>query len=227
MIPAVGTPKTDLAAASNGKGGPRKGGPRNSVRIIGGAWRGRRVEFPDLPGLRPTPDRVRETVFNWLQHQIAGTRCLDLFAGSGALGLEALSRGAREVVFIEQAPAAAKNLQAQLLHLGATATAKMLQMDAEHFLRTSPRAGLPRGGALRAFDIVFVDPPFADAALLQYVALLDVGDWLANGSLVYLENAKSAGLPELPPHWELLKSKFAGEVGYYLARINRRIQPND
>jgi len=83
---AVTTPKLDKPASGN----------RNFVRIIGGGWRGRRVSFPDVPGLRPTPDRVRETLFNWLQHDIAGTRCLDLFAGSGALGLEALSRGARK-----------------------------------------------------------------------------------------------------------------------------------
>src|SRR5271169_1442483 len=91
---------------------------RNSVRIIAGIWRGRRVKFPDIQGLRPTPDRVRETLFNWLQHSIAETRCLDLFAGSGALGLEALSRGAREVVFVEQAQAAARALQGELQRLG-------------------------------------------------------------------------------------------------------------
>src|SRR5271156_2044809 len=92
---------------------------RNSVRIIAGIWRGRRVKFPDIQGLRPTPDRVRETLFNWLQHSIADTRCLDLFAGSGALGLEALSRGAIEVDFVEQDPAAARSLQEQLVSLGA------------------------------------------------------------------------------------------------------------
>jgi 16S rRNA (guanine966-N2)-methyltransferase len=232
MIPAVGTPKTDLGAARKGaactatarkgagrnrNGGPRKGGPRNSVRIIGGAWRGRRVEFPDSPGLRPTPDRVRETVFNWLQEIIAGTRCLDLFAGSGALGLEALSRGAREVVFVEQAPAAACQLRAQLLHFRATGSSRVLEMDAGSFLRTAPQA----------FDVVFLDPPFGTSVLSQYVALLDTGDWLSRGGIVYLENEKSAGLPPLPQHWELLKSKFAGEVGYYLARVNRRIQRNE
>src|SRR5580693_7345898 len=100
MIPGVTTPKTVSNAS----------GSRNSVRIIGGGWRGRRVNFPDLPGLRPTPDRVRETLFNWLQHAVAGARCLDLFAGSGALGLEALSRGAREVVFVEPAFAPAEML---------------------------------------------------------------------------------------------------------------------
>jgi 16S rRNA (guanine966-N2)-methyltransferase len=187
------------------------------VRIIGGAWRGRRVEFPDLPGLRPTPDRVRETVFNWLQQVIAGARCLDLFAGSGALGLEALSRGAREVIFVEHAPAAARHLRAQLLHLRPTASSEMLEMEAESFLRTVPRA----------FDVVFLDPPFGQGALSQYVALLDTGGWLSNGGFVYLENEKSVGAPRLPTHWDLLKSKFAGEVGYYLARVNRRIQANE
>jgi 16S rRNA (guanine966-N2)-methyltransferase len=202
MIPAVGTPKTDY---------------RNSVRIIGGAWRGRRIVFPDLPGLRPTPDRVRETLFNWLQHIIPGARCLDLFAGSGALGLEALSRGAREVVFVEQAALAAQHLRTQILHLHATASANMLQMDAGNFLRSAPQA----------FDLVFLDPPFGSGALSQYVALLDAGKWLSSRGLVYLEDEKSAGVPTLPQHWELLKSKFAGEVGYHLVRVNRQIQPNE
>ncbi len=107
MIPGVTQHKT----VSNASGG------RNSVRIIGGTWRGRRVNFPDLPGLRPTPDRVRETLFNWLQPAVAGARCLDLFAGSGALGLEALSRGAKQLVFVEQAVAASRALQEQLIRL--------------------------------------------------------------------------------------------------------------
>src|SRR5580700_5337203 len=116
MIPGVTTLKTE----SNATGG------RNSVRIIGGGWRGRRINFPDLPGLRPTPDRVRETLYNWLQHVIAGTRCLDLFAGSGALGLEALSRGAAGVVFVEQAQAAARGLVAELARLGGTSKARVV-----------------------------------------------------------------------------------------------------
>jgi 16S rRNA (guanine966-N2)-methyltransferase len=183
---------------------------RNSVRIIGGRWRGRRVEFPDLPGLRPTPDRVRETLFNWLQHSLSEARCLDLFAGSGALGLEALSRGAREVVFVDQAPAAARNLRAQLQRLDAFVEAKIMEMGAARYLATAPQA----------FDIVFMDPPFGTDALPQYVALLDANGWVSNGSLVYLENERGAGVPALPPHWELLKSKSAGEVRYHLARIN-------
>jgi 16S rRNA (guanine966-N2)-methyltransferase len=202
MIPAVAT-KMDLPAPSG----------RNSVRIIAGAWRGRRVHFPDMPALRPTPDRVRETLFNWLQHSIAGTRCLDLFAGSGALGLEALSRGASEVVFVEQFPAAARTLQEQLVRLGGGSKGRVMEMGAARFLRTPPKA----------FDIVFLDPPFGTNALAEYVPMLDSGQWLAAGSLVYLENERSAGVPSLPAHWELLKSKSAGEVGYHLARANVEI----
>jgi 16S rRNA (guanine966-N2)-methyltransferase len=220
MIPAVGTPKTEIGTARKGAarhGGDRKAavpGNRNSVRIIGGSWRGRRVVFPDVPGLRPTPDRVRETLFNWLQHSVAGTRCLDLFAGSGVLGLEALSRGAREVVFVEQAREAARNLQSQLLHFGATASAKILEMDAGQALRNAPQV----------FDIVFLDPPFGEGALSQYVALLDQGGWVQAGSFVYLESEKAAGPPHVPANWVLLKSKSAGEVGYYLARVNARTE---
>jgi 16S rRNA (guanine966-N2)-methyltransferase len=186
---------------------------RNSVRIIAGIWRGRRVNFPDIPGLRPTPDRVRETLFNWLQHSIANSRCLDLFAGSGALGLEALSRGAIEAVFVEQDPAAARVLQEQLVRLGAQSKGRILQMGAARYLRA----------AAQAFDIAFLDPPFGTNALAEYVPMLDAGNWIKPGGLCYLENERSAGVPALPPHWELLKSKSAGEVGYHLARINARV----
>jgi 16S rRNA (guanine966-N2)-methyltransferase len=202
MIAAVATSKSDLPAPTG----------RNSVRIIAGAWRGRRIHFPDMPALRPTPDRVRETLFNWLQYSIMDTRCLDLFAGSGALGLEALSRGAREVVFVEQFPAAARTLQEQLARFGGAAKGRILEMGAARFLRTP---GAP-------FDVAFLDPPFGTNALAEYVPLLDAGSWLKTGSLVYLENERSSGVPVLPGHWELLKSKSAGEVGYHLARVSGR-----
>ena len=202
MIPAVATSKTDLPAPAG----------RNSVRIIAGAWRGRRIHFPDMPALRPTPDRVRETLFNWLQHSITDARVLDLFAGSGALGLEALSRGARQAVFVEQFPAAARALQEQLVRFGAAPKGRILEMGAARYLRTP---GEP-------FDIAFLDPPFGTNALTEYIPLLDTGDWLKVGSLVYLENERSAGVPPLPGHWELLKSKSAGEVGYHLVRVNGR-----
>ncbi len=203
MIPGVTTLKTESSAS----------GSRNSVRIIGGGWRGRRVSFPDIPGLRPTPDRVRETLFNWLQERIAGARCLDLFAGSGALGLEALSRGAKELVFVEQAVAAARALQEQLIRFGGQARAQVVEMGAARYLRSVPQA----------FDIVFLDPPFGRDALAEYVPMLDEGQWLKPGALVYLENEKKAGVPPLPAHWQLLKSKSAGEVGYHLARVVARV----
>jgi 16S rRNA (guanine966-N2)-methyltransferase len=202
MICAVNKPKLDKPLPGN----------RNFVRIIGGTWRGRRVSFFDTPGLRPTPDRVRETLFNWLQSSIVDSRCLDLFAGSGALGLEALSRGAREVVFVEQAQLCARALQAELQRLGGTAKARVMEMGAARFLRTS---GEP-------FDVVFLDPPFGVGALAEYVPQLDAGDWVKAGGLVYLERERTAGVPVLPPHWELLKAKSAGEVGYHLARVNPR-----
>jgi 16S rRNA (guanine966-N2)-methyltransferase len=186
---------------------------RNSVRIIAGAWRGRRVHFPDLPGLRPTPDRVRETLFNWLQLSIGGARCLDLFAGSGALGIEALSRGASTLVFVEQAQAAARTLVKELERLGGAANARVAEMGASRFLRTAGEAyGKP-------FDMVFLDPPFGQNALAEFIPLIDQGGWVSPGGLVYVENEKSAGAPPIPAHWELLKSKSAGEVGYHLARV--------
>jgi 16S rRNA (guanine966-N2)-methyltransferase len=202
MIPGVTTLKTETNTS----------GARNSVRIIGGGWRGRRVSFPDLPGLRPTPDRVRETLFNWLQQAVAGARCLDLFAGSGALGLEALSRGAKELVFVEQAVAASRALQEQLVRLGGERRSQVVEMGAARYLRNSAQP----------FDIVFLDPPFGRDALAEYVPLLDAGNWVTVGGLVYLENEKKSGAPVLPTHWELLKSKSAGEVGYHLARVNAR-----
>ncbi len=186
---------------------------RNSVRIIGGAWRGRRVNFPTMADLRPTPDRVRETLFNWLQHSIVGTRCLDLFAGSGALGLEALSRGAKAVVFVEQAQMTARALVAELARFGAASKARVAEMGAPRFLRTPDEP----------FDVVFLDPPFGRSALAEFIPLLDAGNWVKPGGLVYLENEKSGGVPSLPSHWELLKSKSAGEVGYHLARVNARL----
>jgi 16S rRNA (guanine966-N2)-methyltransferase len=204
MMTAVTTPRIEQPARS----------VRNSVRIIGGEWRGRRINFPDVPGLRPTPDRVRETLFNWLQNSIAGARCLDLFAGSGALGLEALSRGAKESVFVEQSAMVAYALRDQLKRLaGHHKGHHVIEVGAARFLRTP---GEP-------FDILFVDPPFGQGALAVYVPLIDAGNWLKAGGLVFLENERDAGQPALPPHWELLKSKSAGEVGYHLARVNARL----
>lgn len=199
MIPAVARHPRELPTAAG----------RGSVRIIGGAWRGRRIAFPDLPDLRPTPDRVRETLFNWLQHELSAARCLDLFAGSGVLGLEALSRGAKQLVLVEEDPTAARNLTQQIQRLEAHRQATVLEMDAYRYLLRPAET----------FDIIFLDPPFKSGAISRLAELLDAGSWLRSGSLVYLESARAQGAPVLPPRWELLKSKSAGEVGYYLARI--------
>jgi 16S rRNA (guanine966-N2)-methyltransferase len=177
---------------------------RGSVRIIGGRFRGRRISFPPLASIRPTPDRVRETLFNWLQPVIADARCLDLFAGSGVLGLEALSRGAAHVVFVDREPAVASHLRDTLRTLGADATS-VRASDAMRFLQTPSEC----------FDIVFLDPPFAANVLDEVCAHLAAG-WLAPGAYVYLECPAGSALPELPPGWAVHRSKRAGQVGYHL-----------
>jgi 16S rRNA (guanine966-N2)-methyltransferase len=180
---------------------------RNELRVIGGEWRGRRFRFPPLAALRPSPDRVRETLFNWLQPVIAGSRCLDLFAGSGALGLEALSRGAGRVVFIEREDTVVKQLRDTLQTLGA-AGAAVHRQDARRFL----------AGAPEEFDIVFLDPPYGADWLPEICRALEANGWLASPALIYLETPARTGPPGLPEGWKLLKSKRAGEVGYHLAR---------
>jgi 16S rRNA (guanine966-N2)-methyltransferase len=176
-----------------------------TLRIIGGSWRGRRLRFPASPQIRPTPDRVRETLFNWLSSRVPGARCLDLFAGSGALGLEALSRGAAHVTFVERDPAAAREIAARLAEWGAHA-ASVEHADARAFLERPPVA---------PFDIVFLDPPFASELLAQTTARLEQGGWLAADALIYLECPASAA-PLAPPAWTALRAKRAGEVGYHL-----------
>lgn len=182
-------------------------GYKNEFRIIAGNWRRRRIRFPEIPGIRPSPDRVRETLFNWLMPHISGARCLDLFAGSGALGLEALSRGAARVLFIEQEHRSAEALRGHLQALQA-GNAEVLQSDALAFLQASPR---------HAFDIVFMDPPFDSPLLAQAVALLSRPGWLTVKALVYLEFPVDRVL-QLPAAWTLYREGHAGRVGFALAR---------
>ncbi|MCK9529241.1 MAG: 16S rRNA (guanine(966)-N(2))-methyltransferase RsmD [Thiohalobacteraceae bacterium] len=186
--------------------GPRgASGGNNRLRIIGGRWRGRRVSFPDVEGLRPSPDRVRETLFNWLMPVIEGARCLDLFSGSGAFGLEALSRGAARVVLVDRDGAAIANLREQLGTLQAEGAA-LHQADALTFLAGTPEP----------FDVVFLDPPYHKGLLAPCLARLGEG-WLAPGARVYIEaEAEMTELP-MPEGWVLLRSKQAGQVGYHLA----------
>lgn len=178
------------------------------MRIIAGRWRGRRIAFPDGDALRPTPDRVRETLFNWLQPVIADARCLDLFAGSGALGFESLSRGARLAVFVERERLSCEQLRA---------TAATLQADAVNIECADALQWL-QGRVPTAFDIVFLDPPYASGALSRVCELLATRGWLAPGASIYLEAPADAPLSFLPAAWTVVRSKRAGQVGYHLAR---------
>lgn len=192
---------------------PRRDPPRaalGKVRIIGGAWRRTQVPVPDVPGLRPTPDRVRETLFNWLGQRLDGWRCVDLFAGTGVLGLEAASRGAAEVVAVERDPRALAALRALCDRLGA-ASVRVVPDDAAAAVR---RLCAARPGG---FDLVFMDPPFG--AGWSRKVMPDAARLLAPGGLLYLE-------AEAPPPAELLqacglepwRAAAAGQVHYHLLR---------
>jgi 16S rRNA (guanine966-N2)-methyltransferase len=181
--------------------------PPNQLRIVGGRWRGMRIDFPDLEAIRPSPDRVRETLFNWLQTQISGARCLDLFAGSGALGIEALSRGASAVTFVDREPQVGRHLTQTLQRLGATG-ATVKTEDASRFLERTPQP----------FDLVFLDPPFASTLLPAVFARLPQG-WLAPEAHIYVECPAEVPLPPLSSGWTVYRSKQAGQVGYHLLRV--------
>jgi 16S rRNA (guanine966-N2)-methyltransferase len=177
----------------------------NRLRVIGGRWRGTKIDIPPLPAVRPSPDRIRETLFNWLHPVIANARCLDLFAGSGALGLEALSRGASHVVFVDAERAVGNHLETTLRRLG-SADATVHVGDALRFIA---------GGPSQPFNIVFVDPPFASGVLQPVLQRLSQG-WLAPGAHVYVEQPATSELPPLPAGWSVHRSKRAGRVGYHL-----------
>lgn len=187
-------------------GSHARGRDSRRLRIIAGRWRGRKFRFPPLD-IRPTPDRVRETLFNWLQPRIAGARCLDLYAGSGALGLEALSRGADAVVFVEQQRAAALALETVLRDWQASEGTVRCE-PARQFLAATPSPWGP-------FDVVFLDPPYQSGELAQTSFILERG-WLTPNARIYIEQARSAPLPALPSTWQQLRAGTAGAVGYYL-----------
>lgn len=185
---------------------PKSSYPRK-LRIIGGRWRGRLLDVTESEGLRPTPDRVRETLFNWLTPYIAGAECLDLFAGTGALCLEALSRGAMRVVMVEKVPHVADRLRRHVERLEAGG-AEVVLADAVDFLGRTPRA----------FDIVFIDPPFKSQLIPECAARVETHGWLKPGGLAYIEAPSRNSDLALPATWELIRSKKAGQVGYHLAR---------
>lgn len=154
-------------------------------------------------------DRVRETLFNWLQYEIAGARCLDPFSGSGALGLEALSRYAAEVVMLDTSPAAIRCIQDNLTLLSAE-HASLFNRDARDYLQQEQ---------VIPFDIVFLDPPFNQQLLDPFMHLLTARTWLKKGSLIYIEAEKKLGRPDIPDTWEMIKEKHAGQLSYYLAAV--------
>ena len=190
------------------RGRSDRGSPSGRLRIVAGKWRSRLLPIADEPGLRPTPERIRETLFNWLGPTIEGSRCLDLFAGSGALGLEALSRGASEVVFVERSAQAVRVLEESISTLRASG-AEVLKIDALIYLRCEPEA----------FDIVFLDPPFDTDLGGDLCRLLDERGWLAGGAQVYLEQDRKRSMPDLPEGWEVLREKTAGQVRYALLKV--------
>jgi len=203
---------------------PRSGkSAAGSYRIIGGTWRSRRLSFPAIEGLRPTTDSVRETLFNWLASEIQGARVLDLFAGSGALGIEALSRGAGALLAIEKDKRAWGALSANLeLLLPDPAARKQISVvchDALAFLAASQQQHSdPLGEKPMAYDLIFLDPPFRKDLLEQTLALLDQHPLIEPSALIYIEREKEMTSLMLPKSWRLLKEKVAGQVHYQLFR---------
>lgn len=179
------------------------------VRIIGGQWRRRRIPFLATQGLRPTPDRVRETLFNWLQGITPGARCLDLCAGSGALGFEALSRDAASLVMVEQSPQVARQLQSNLQQLKAH-NAEVVTASALDWLDSRATDEVER------FDLVFMDPPFRQGLVAPLCALLERRNLLAERAMIYIECERELRLPSLPSDWLLYREKEAGQVSYRL-----------
>lgn len=175
------------------------------IRLIGGQWRGRKLPVLNSEGLRPTTDRIKETLFNWLMFDIPHCRCLDLFAGSGSLGFEALSRGAREVIMVEKDTRVAQQLQQNLASLPA-AQGQIINTDALGFLQTPATT----------FDLVFLDPPFHHELLPNVCQLLEKNRWLSDDAKIYIEREQTSKSLLLPQNWRLLKDKQAGQVNYQL-----------
>ncbi|MFV8818846.1 16S rRNA (guanine(966)-N(2))-methyltransferase RsmD [Haliea sp. E17] len=176
------------------------------LRIIGGQWRGRKLGFTPAEGLRPTTDRVRETLFNWLAPDIHGARCLDLFAGSGALGLEALSRGAAHCDFVDNSAQVIRQLYEHLQVLDAVSRARLVQANALEFLRRPEKP----------WDIVFIDPPFGLGLAAPCCEHLQQPGMLSDNALVYVETATGEAPPQVPPRWQCHREKVAGGVAYRL-----------
>ncbi|MCB1934676.1 MAG: 16S rRNA (guanine(966)-N(2))-methyltransferase RsmD [Nitrosomonas sp.] len=182
------------------------------IRIIGGQWRSRIISFPVYTDLRPTPDRVRETLFNWLGQDLTGLSCLDLFAGSGALGFEAASRGAKHVVMVESSGSALHALSDNKIKLNAEQV-ELVRMDASIYLVTDKQK----------FDIVFLDPPYRMKLLPEILPLLP--PHMSEDGLVYLETGRSDDLDQILQHWKIWRKSKAGKVNCYLLEMKQ--EPDD
>ena len=189
-------------------------GKPSQLRIIGGEWRGRKVPFSPLPGLRPTPDRVRETLFNWLQPYIAGAHCLDLFSGSGALGLEALSRGAESVTFVDREPSVVRQLR-QNFQLLKCNLGEVIQDSVPEWLQGR------QAGMEQQYDIVFMDPPFRQGLAAPCCDWLEEKGLLAAEAMIYVETESDLTAVMAPDHWHLHRDKKAGQVHYQLYMRNQ------
>jgi 16S rRNA (guanine966-N2)-methyltransferase len=180
------------------------------IRIISGKWKGKKLTIAAVPGLRPSSDRIRETVFNWLQWQIASSYCLDLFAGSGVFGIEAVSRGANYARLVEKHPVVARNLRQQLTILNST-NLELIQADALDYIQ------IP---AIQQFDVVFLDPPFRQNLLAVTCEYLEQYQWLTESAYIYVE-MEAELMIKFPPTWQLLKDKRSGQIRYcLLQKIN-------
>jgi 16S rRNA (guanine966-N2)-methyltransferase len=210
-LPAIGTAPKLGQVVEIGQAG------RQNLRIIGGAWRGRKIPFATVIGLRPTQDRVRETLFNWISGPVAGARCLDLFAGTGALGLEALSRGAKHVTFVDLSNIATTSLNHNLkqLPLAADQTTVVEQKSSFDWLKHQQSEGGFSDQATQ-YHLVFLDPPFALALMPDILKALFASNHLAPGAMIYVEQAQPLAQLDLPPPWKLHRNKKAGQVHYGL-----------
>ena len=180
-------------------------GTQNTLRIIGGEWRGRKLQFPKVDAIRPTPDRVRETLFNWLEPMIHDANCLDLFAGSGALGFEALSRGAASVIMCDSNPKIISTLKQH---------ADLLKTDKGQFVQTDALELLNRNQ--QKFDLIFLDPPFNSDLLERCFRIMEGRNCLNENAMIYVEASSKDELPRPPVNWKLHRNKAAGDVAYYL-----------
>jgi len=207
MAAIIASKTRTVSDMNQGKKQQNKKTTTGQIRIIAGKHRGRKLPVLMAEGLRPTTDRVKETVFNWLMPYIQQAHCLDCFAGSGGLGFEALSRGAEKITLIELNKAAAKQLQQNQQLLKAN-NLTIINSDALNFLKTSPEK------ITEKFDLVFLDPPFRKQLVEQSAQLLNQG-WLAEQALIYIEMEAESNQP-IPNNWQLLKEKIAGQVAYRL-----------